>query len=202
MTAALNGVPLLQIAPVVWNSVPGFQPYSTIVFVDDESLVRVLENTRNATLLIGDRLIQNLIVKSVMSGSGSELETQARAVELVDRRYLLTRRIYQAAFNVRRRNGSLSVGPNDIPIQVQTPIPQVSYIPQTLKNGVSPYTVKDALQKILDDIAFGAVELPATITDIEIFGASGYQKSGTQADLLTDFVSNLRLRRGIVEMKH
>ena len=183
MICSLNGARLLQVATVVWRSTPGFAPSATTVFVDQDALDVALSDTRNAELLIGSRFIQNLIVLRVGSGTGSGDERLSHAITLTDRRYLLSRRIYTAAFNQRRRTGELGIASGAEPIQVRASVPAEEYIASTLNNG-SPWTLREAVEKVFSDIGFSAVSLPANFPDIIAFSARGFVREGSQADIL------------------
>lgn len=183
MICLLNGARLLQVAPVAWRSTPGIAPSATTVFVDQDALDQALNDTRNAELVIGSRAISNLIILRVASGTGSGDERLSHAITLVDRRWLLSRRIYTAAFNQRRRTGELGIAAGPEPIQVRATVPVEEYISSTLNNG-APWTLREAIEKVLFDVGFSVVSIPANFPDIQAFGARGFVREGSQSDIL------------------
>lgn len=182
-TASLNDVQLVKFGPVTWTSTPGFTPSSTIVYVRLEDVDAIRVNVQNATLQIGTRVIENLVIKSIRSGSGAADEVLAAAVELVDRRWFLTRRIVTAAYNVRRKTGRLGISNGPEPIQIAQPIPELAYVPSTLNNG-APWTVEEAIDDIFLNSKFPFISFPQNFPDSDAFGSAGILETGYASDVL------------------
>lgn len=178
MICSINNARLLRTAPVSYSSPPGTNPSPVKIIVDDEVLPRVRDNPFDVTLRIGERYISGLKVKAIGSASGSLGEHVSSSVVLVDRRHYWGRIKYSAAFNIRRRTGEIALAEGDVPLAVQDSIPQLRYYTQTL-NGQKPYTLREALEKVLRDTKQEPFAIPPNFPDVNVFGAKGFQQDGS-----------------------
>lgn len=184
MVCSLNGTRLIAVAPVVWESRPGVAPSSTVVVADREAAERINQRHENVTLRIGERVIEKLRIIKSGSASGVPGEHMCYRFHLVDQRYLWARIKYTASFNLRRRTGEIEIAEGDAPLAVRDLKPVYSYYAQTLDAG-SPFTLKSALERVLLDTKQQPFVIPEAFPDTDVFGAKGYQKEGSLAEIIT-----------------
>ncbi len=199
MVASLNGVRLLRSAPIRWGTKPGLMPSTSVVMVDEAVLDQATDvsNTGTGTttvtrddpgggvgsvLRIGERRIARLFITGVGAGTGTA-EHVSRGVALADRRHLWRRKKYTAAFNVRRRTGQLRFANGEDITPVANTIPILRYKPQTL-NGSTPWTLKAALEKVMNDTGQAPFVIEDGFPDVDAFGARGYQQEGTLSEII------------------
>jgi hypothetical protein len=188
MVASLNGVTLLKVAPVVWDTKPGIAASRTTVFMDDKSLARAKKNINDSTLQIGARVISNLRILREVSGSGTTGEAVGKGLVLVDRRFVWGRIEYAAFFNVRRRTGEAKIsGDGETPLAVRDAIPLLRYLPQTL-DGLIPFTLKKCIEKVLKDTKQEPFVIPEEFPDVQVFGAKGFSVQDNVARIITDLL--------------
>ena len=193
MRASLGGVTLAAQGEVQWVKRPGFVPSTMDVYLPLGTLASIIPKNGEIELVLGDRVIKKLFILATGPGDGAVgNEKSAEFIRVGDSRYALLTRTVQAAVNLRRVIATGVLNPNSSqPVQVRTPNFLEEYYPQTLKDGLTPYTVKDLIIEFLEEANIPFAKPPKEFPDGDILGQAGFQITGPVSEVCQQLLDSV-----------
>lgn len=196
MKATVNGFSLPMVGEVSWTTRPGFEPSVHSFYVAKGVVNQLRASPEDITLILGGRVIKNLIL--ISDGPGVEAAGNEKAfdtITLADKRWLLSTTGADVAFNLRRRTSMSLVDTGttvDVPPQILTKFNEEEYYPITLNNG-EPWAVEDAILELSKRAKFPIQPVPPGFPRGDIFGDKGYRGQGMLSHILSELLGMVPL---------